>query len=90
MRDSLERRVLEAIDGEALLDILSELISIQSVGVEETPARERRAELMQAIGLEVETWPLPGSGTGGSIPPGRRPSRTTASTGGAVRTCGFW
>lgn len=58
MMDSLERRVLEAIDGEALLDTLSELVALPSVGGQETPAQERMAELMEAIGLEVETWKL--------------------------------
>lgn len=56
--DPSERRVLEAIDMDALLETLDELVAIESVGGRETPAQERMAELMQEIGLDVETWPL--------------------------------
>lgn len=56
--DPLERRVLEAIDLDALIETLTDLIAIKSVGGQETPAQERMADLMRTIGLEVKTWNL--------------------------------
>lgn len=56
--DPAERRVLDAIDVEVLVETLTELIAFKSVGGQETAIQERIADLMHAIGLEVETWPL--------------------------------
>lgn len=56
--DPMERRVLEAIDMDALLDTLTDLIATKSVDGQETQAQEQMADLMQGIGLEVETWNL--------------------------------
>ena len=56
--DPTEQHVLDAIEMEALLDTLNDLVAIQSIGGQETPAQEHMAELMHAFGLEVETWHL--------------------------------
>lgn len=56
--DTLEQRALEAIDRDALLKALCDLIAIQSVGGQESPAQEQVADLMRAAGLEVDTWDL--------------------------------
>ena len=55
---ALERRVLGAIDEEALLRLLADLVAFQSIGGAETPAQERVAAHMQAAGLTVDTWHL--------------------------------
>lgn len=55
---SVERQVLEAIDLDALLQCLSDLIAIRSVGGRESPAQERVATLMRAFGMEVDVWEL--------------------------------
>lgn len=54
----LERRVLDAMDIDALLDALRPLIAIDSSGGRETLAQEHVAGLMVELGLEVETWAL--------------------------------
>jgi len=53
-----ERRVLEAIDVEDMLEYLCELISIPSVGNEEKAAQENVASKLRRIGLEVDVWEL--------------------------------
>lgn len=53
-----ERRVCEAVDAGALLDLLADMIAIESVANEETPAQERVAEEMHDLGLEVDAWPI--------------------------------
>lgn len=55
---ALERRVLRAIDTDALRERLADLVRYRSVGGHETPAQERMAAHMEAVGLTVETWPL--------------------------------
>ena len=55
---SLERKVLDSIDGEGLLDGILQLVAIESVGGAETPAQQWIAELMGKIGLKVECWDL--------------------------------
>ena len=54
----LERRVLDALDTEAMVAFVSELVSIPSVGGRETPAQERVARWMTENGLEVDVWSL--------------------------------
>lgn len=53
-----ERRALEAIDSEGLVECLSELIAFRSLGGEESPIQERVAGLMSEFGLEVDRWPI--------------------------------
>lgn len=54
----LERRVLEAIDTDALVESLRSLIAIDSSGGRESPAQEWVAEAMTAAGMEVDRWAL--------------------------------
>ncbi len=53
-----ERRAVDAVDVDALLAVLSDLIAIPSVANEESPAQERVAEEMEAIGLETDVWEI--------------------------------
>lgn len=53
-----ERRVLEAIDLDALLATLCELIAIRSLGGAESPAQRKVADLMRAAGLDVDVWEI--------------------------------
>lgn len=53
-----EQRVLEAIDRDALLATLCELIALPSEGGHETPAQERVAELMRGFGMQVDQWSI--------------------------------
>lgn len=53
-----ERRVAEAVDGDRLFALLADLIAIESVANRETPAQERVAAEMRAIGLETDVWEI--------------------------------
>lgn len=53
-----ERRVLEAIDRDALLATLCELIALRSEGGNETPAQEHVAGLMRGFGMDVDQWQI--------------------------------
>ncbi len=55
MREA-ERRVLDSIDVDGLVEYLCELISMPSVGGQETAAQRNIAAKMRALGLAVETW----------------------------------
>ena len=55
---SEERRVAEAVDAERLFALLADLIAIESVANCETPAQERVAGEMRAIGLETDVWEI--------------------------------
>lgn len=55
---ALERRVLDAVNTDALVDALGPLIAIDSSGGNETPAQEHVARLMEELGLEVDVWDL--------------------------------
>lgn len=57
MKDT-ERRVLEAVDMDGLIDYLCDIISVPSVGGEETAAQRHVAAKMADIGLDVETWDM--------------------------------
>ncbi len=57
MRDA-EKRVLDAIDVDGLVDYLCELISVPSVGGQESAAQRNVATKMRAFGLNVETWDI--------------------------------
>jgi acetylornithine deacetylase len=56
--NSVEQRVLDALDVEGLVTLLGELITIPSLPGAETPAQERVAVAMDACGLEVDLWPI--------------------------------
>jgi acetylornithine deacetylase len=53
-----EARVLEALDIDALVQCLCDLVAIESLGGDETPAQEHMARLMQTLGMEVDVWEL--------------------------------
>lgn len=54
----VERRVLDALDMDALVQCLCDLVAIESLGGEETPAQEHMARLMHRFGMEVDVWEL--------------------------------
>ena len=53
-----EKRVLDAIDVDGLVEYLCELISIPSVGGHESNAQRNIAAKMRRLGLDVELWDL--------------------------------
>ena len=55
MREA-EKRVLDSIDVDGLVEYLCELISVPSVGGQETAAQRNIAAKMKELGLAVETW----------------------------------
>ena len=54
----LERRVLDRVDVDALLDALADLVAMDTSGGRETPAQEYVAGLMADLGLETDVWTL--------------------------------
>ena len=56
--ETLEQRVLEALDVEGMVRFLCDLIAIPSLVGEETPAQERVALEMERCGLSVDRWSL--------------------------------
>ena len=54
----LEQRVVDAVDFDSLLALLSDLISLPSVANNENPAQERMAEAMEDIGLSTDVWQI--------------------------------
>ncbi|MFZ5917929.1 MAG: ArgE/DapE family deacylase [Chloroflexota bacterium] len=54
----IERRLLAAIDSQALLTTLADLIAIPSLGGNENPAQEYVAEFLTRLGMEVDVWEL--------------------------------
>jgi len=57
MKDT-ERRVLKAVDMDGLIDYLCDIISVPSVGGEETAAQRHVAAKMADIGLDIDTWDI--------------------------------
>lgn len=55
---ALEKRVLDELDMEGMVTLVSELVRIPSLGGEENPAQLRVAEWMRENGLEVDLWEL--------------------------------
>ena len=53
-----ERRVLDLIDTDAMLEYLRELVSIPSFGGEESAAQRCVAAKLGELGLKVDTWEL--------------------------------
>lgn len=56
--ETIEQRVLDAIDIEGMLAYLCKLVAVQSITGNETGAQEHVAEQMAHIGLEVDVWNL--------------------------------
>jgi len=54
-----ERRALDSVDTDALLDVLGELIAFQSLGGDESPIQEHMATLMASLGMTVDLWEIP-------------------------------
>jgi len=55
---TIEQRVLDAIDVEGMLAYLCELVAIPSLGGQETAAQEHVAVQMKRCGLAVDVWEL--------------------------------
>ncbi len=55
---TIEQRVLDAIDVEGMLAYLCELVAIPSLGGQETAAQEHVAAQMKRCGLAVDVWEL--------------------------------
>ena len=55
---SIEERVLQSIDLQDLLATLGDLIAIQSLSGQETPAQEYLAGWMRQQGLQVDLWDI--------------------------------
>ena len=53
-----EQRALDAIDSEALLAFLCDLVSIQSLDGHESAAQRHMAQAMRDVGLEVDEWAI--------------------------------
>jgi acetylornithine deacetylase len=58
MMDTAERRVVDAVDVDGMLQYLGELVAIPSVTGHETPAQENVAAQLAHCGLEVDVWEL--------------------------------
>lgn len=54
----IERRVIDAIDVDGMLDFLAELIAIPSVANAETPAQELVASHLAGLGLTTDVWEI--------------------------------
>lgn len=54
--NEVERRVLERVDTEGLIDYTSELISVPSYGGNERAAQLNVAGKLRALGFDVDTW----------------------------------
>jgi acetylornithine deacetylase len=55
---NLERKALQAIDVDALLALLTDLVAIRSLGGQETPAQEYVADLLRRLDMDVDVWEL--------------------------------
>ena len=53
-----ERRALDAIDIDALVAMVCDLVAIESTSGRETPAQEYVAAQLAAVGMEVDQWEL--------------------------------
>ncbi len=58
MTDGRIGRVLEAVDGDALVEAARALVRIPTMEGRETPAQEAVARLMRASGLDTDVWPI--------------------------------
>ena len=54
----VEKRVLDAIDFEAMYEFIIELIATPSFGGEESKAQQLMAEKLKELGLEVDKWEI--------------------------------
>lgn len=53
-----ERRVLEALDVDSMLELLAGLVALPSTAGRETPAQERVAAWMEEAGLATDVWEI--------------------------------
>jgi acetylornithine deacetylase len=53
-----EQRALEAVDPDAIVATVSDLVAIESLSGLEGPAQEHVAAFLQAAGLDVEVWEI--------------------------------
>lgn len=60
-----ERRVVDAVDLDLLLRLLTELVAIPSTGGHESPAQRAVARILRDIGLEVDEWTIDLEGLSG-------------------------
>ncbi len=58
MLSHVETDVLNRIDRSALLADLAALVSIRSLGGDETTAQEWMAARLRALGMDVDVWPI--------------------------------
>ena len=56
--NKLERRVIENIDHEEMLQYISEMISVPSYSGEETTIQLNVASKLETLGLDVDTWEI--------------------------------
>jgi len=56
--NDVERRVLDAIDLDGLVECLRDLVAFPSLGGEETPVQEHVAAGMESDGLAVDRWEI--------------------------------
>ena len=53
-----ERAVLDAVDSDALVELASDLIAIETVNGNEADGQRQVADVLRQIGGDVETWPI--------------------------------
>lgn len=56
--NSVERRVLETIDMEGMMDFIGRLVATPSFGGHETPAQELMAKSLGELGFQVDVWDI--------------------------------
>lgn len=56
--NEVERRVLENVDLDGMIDYLCELVSVQSHGGDETEAQENVAAKLGSLGFQVDRWEI--------------------------------
>jgi acetylornithine deacetylase len=56
---SLEARVADAVDADALVCSAQRLVRVPRWNGKERPAQELMAEFMEGVGLEVDAWEIP-------------------------------
>ncbi|MFN2224904.1 MAG: ArgE/DapE family deacylase, partial [Anaerolineae bacterium] len=58
MIDDVERRALEAVDVEGLVEAVRKMVAIRSIVGDESAAQEHAAALMSRCGLDVDVWEI--------------------------------
>lgn len=54
----IERAAVAAVDTDALVGLVVDLVSLRSLGGDETPAQRRMAAELASVGMEVDVWEL--------------------------------